>query len=114
MIWCLGIFVGGLLVAGSGATRSTREVNWPAFWAPKGSEQRRIGWYEDGYVPEFDWVAISAGWDHTCGIRMVDEDGVPTRRTYCWGNNWNYELGGKREACAPAREPKFRLRCKIL
>ena len=33
-----------------------------------------------------DWVRVTAGWTHTCGVRT-------DRSLWCWGNNGNGQLG---------------------
>src|SRR4051794_29975645 len=37
-------------------------------------------------APATDWVQISAGYDHTCGLRS-------TGRLYCWGSDSKGQLG---------------------
>jgi len=54
------------------------------------SEPGNIVKSADGLSTWSDWISVTAGQQHTCGIR---EDANQIRSLYCWGKNFNGQLG---------------------
>ncbi len=69
-LWCWGDNTFGQLGDGTNTDRTT---------------PRQVG-------TATDWLGVSLGTTHTCGIREVQQVGTGGR-LYCWGDNWAGQLG---------------------